>query len=105
MPFFVKKPIVVEAMQFTDQMKDRVYHWLPSGIRSAGFDEAGNPILKIDTLEGVMVARLGDWVIRGVRGEFYPCKPDVFEATYKAVEGRMSGGTEGASLDLEEGPR
>lgn len=41
--------------------------------------------LAVDTLEGVMKARAGDWIIRGVRGEFYPCKPDIFAATYEGV--------------------
>lgn len=44
------------------------------------------PYLAIDTLEGTMRADVGDWVIRGVQGEFYPCKPDIFEATYVVVE-------------------
>lgn len=41
----------------------------------------------IDTLEGTMTAKPGDWIIRGVAGEFYPCKPNIFEATYEAVDG------------------
>ena len=47
-----------------------------------------DPFLRIVTLEGTMVASKGDWVIRGVQGEFYPCKPDIFEATYEAVGGQ-----------------
>lgn len=49
------------------------------------------PVLRIDTLEGEMTAQLGDYVIKGVNGEFYPCKPDIFEKTYEPVEGVRSG--------------
>ena len=80
-----KKPIVIEAMQFTDEMKDRVHTWIGCN-RIAGFDDDGSPILKIQTLEGVMVANLGDWVIKGVKGEFYPCKADIFELTYEQAD-------------------
>ena len=45
-----------------------------------------NPVLKIETLEGVMDASIGDYIIKGVRGEFYPCKPDIFKATYEEAE-------------------
>ena len=48
-------------------------------------DEHGGPVLEIPTLEGVMQAHEGDYVIKGVQGEFYPCKPDIFEATYEAA--------------------
>ena len=80
-----KKPIVIEAMQFTDEMKDRVHTWIRCNT-AGDFDDDGNPILKIQTLEGVMVANLGDWVIKGVKGEFYPCKADIFELTYEQAE-------------------
>lgn len=47
--------------------------------------------LKIFTLEGAMMANIGDWIIRGVNGEYYPCKPDIFEKTYEpAEEGRIT---------------
>ena len=45
-----------------------------------------NDYIAIPTLEGMMVARPGDWIIRGVKGELYPCKADIFEATYEAVQ-------------------
>lgn len=93
---FRKKPVVIEAMQFTDEMKDRVFNWV-RGNRSPGTDDNGNSTLIIETLEGNMVANLGDWIIRGVRGEFYPCKPDIFEVTYERVEpdgGDVPGGAQ-----------
>ncbi len=85
---FRKRPVVIEAMQFTDETKDAVFSWVRGehynthGTR----DKAGNPTLSICTLEGDMTASLGDWIIRGVQGEFYPCKPDIFQATYEPVE-------------------
>lgn len=67
--------------------KNRVFNWV-SGMRYAGFNiVTGKPILKIGTFEGEMTAELGDWTIKGIKGEFYPCKPDIFEATYEKVEG------------------
>jgi len=78
-----KKPVVIEAIQFTNETKDQVHTWVRCNT-SADFEE-GQPILKIQTLEGVMIARIGDYIIKGVQGEFYPCKPDIFETTYEEV--------------------
>lgn len=80
-----KKPVVIEAMQFTDESKDRCYNFV-RGNSFPDFNDKGEPILKIQTLEGVMLTSLGDWIIKGVEGEFYPCKPDIFEKTYELVE-------------------
>ena len=84
MPMFRKKPVVIEAKQFTDKSKDQVHNWV-RGNTSADFED-GIPVLKIQTLEGIMTTRFGDWVIKGVNGEFYPCKPDIFEKTYEIVQ-------------------
>jgi len=80
---FRKKPVIIDAEQFTSENKDRAFNFI-SCNRYADF-ENGEPILRIETLEGEMTARLGDWIIRGVKGEFYPCKPDIFESTYEKV--------------------
>ena len=85
MGFYRKKPVVIEAMQFTNETKDRVYNFVRCNCY-ADFTPEGDPALRIETLEGEMTAHSGDWVIKGVKGEFYPCKPDIFEATYEAVE-------------------
>lgn len=78
--FYRKKPVVIEAMQFTDETFSSVLAWLNSpGLISI---EGGDCIF-IETLEGNMRADKGDWIIKGVKGEFYPCKPDIFEATYE----------------------
>lgn len=78
-----KKPVVIDAMQFTDENKNQVFNWVRCST-SADFAD-GKPILKIQTLEGVMTASLGDYIIKGVAGEFYPCRADIFEATYEKV--------------------
>jgi hypothetical protein len=85
MPRYRKKPVVIEAERFTEENKDRAFTFVRCTC-APDRDEHGNPILKIQTLEGVMKARLGDWIIKGVAGEFYPCKSDIFEATYEAVD-------------------
>ena len=84
---FVKKPIVIEAIQWngTGECATAIADWiLSTGHRVATFMD-GETSFHIETLEGTMKASLGDWVLRGVQGEHYPCKPDIFEATYEAV--------------------
>lgn len=76
---FRKRPVEVEAIQFTEATRAAVLAW--SGLRDIGVRDQ----LLIETLEGTMEARAGDWIIRGVQGELYPCKPDIFAATYEAV--------------------
>jgi hypothetical protein len=78
---FRKKPVVIDAWKWTGKMWNHVIEELPPGAY-LGTDES----LLIPTLEGVMTASAGDWIIKGVKGEFYPCKPDIFEATYEKVE-------------------
>ncbi len=78
-----KKPVVIEAMQFTEDLKDRVFNFIT--CNKAAEMQDGKPILKIQTLEGVITATIGDYIIKGVKGEFYPCKPDIFELTYEPV--------------------
>jgi hypothetical protein len=79
---FRKKPVVVEAWQwlpFSDTAEAKnIPHWLVM----SNYDLGPNDTLEISTLEGVMVANPSDWIIQGVKGEVYPCKPDIFEATY-----------------------
>lgn len=83
-----KLPVEIDAVQFTDDTKDKVFTHLLHNEKvsvSAGFNDAREPILIIGTLEGSMTASLGDWIIKGIAGEFYPCKPDIFERTYEIV--------------------
>jgi len=92
---FRKKPVVIEAIHFTEENKIQVYHTLleiKQNITSSLYKDV--PCLIIPTLEGEMIANLGDWIIKGVKGELYPCKPDIFEATYEEVaETETQGGS------------
>lgn len=88
---FRKKPVVIEAMQWdgTASSAGPIIDWvLRNGgtIRYRGPEDVPGSYLSVDTLEGTMYVDVGDWVIRGVQGEFYPCKPAIFAATYEAVE-------------------
>ena len=80
-----KKPVEIEAMLFDEKTCNQVLNWITC-TTAADFDENNKPIIKIQTLEGVMTANVGDYVIKGVSGEFYPCKPDIFEKTYDKVD-------------------
>lgn len=80
---FRKKPVVIEAIQFTGSNHADLVHWM--GFRPLGHNYTPD-VLHIATLEGVMIAGPLDWIIKGVNGEFYPCKPDIFEKTYDPVE-------------------
>ncbi len=90
MPKFRKKPVVIEAFKFNsmDDYLDIVEWMKASGDTHALADEVEyrTPIMLLPTLEGTMSASPGDWIIRGVQGEFYPCKPDIFEQTYEPAE-------------------
>lgn len=77
MAMFRKKPVVIEAVQFDGTFASVEAMQIPSCSH-----DLGSRTLEIETLEGVMVAQPGDWIIKGVKGEFYPCKPEIFAATY-----------------------
>lgn len=90
MPKFRKKPVIIEAVKYDfantnvicdlmDLAKDK--H--PDCHLETSFE---NKVVAITTLEGVMIAERGDWIIKGINGELYPCKPDIFEKTYEAVD-------------------
>jgi hypothetical protein len=90
-----KKPVVIEAVQFFPETAQAVLDFIgskwptdrwdsePAGLygNGSGKDFVANG-LWVKTLEGKMTAMPGDWIIKGVKGEFYPCKPDIFEASY-----------------------
>lgn len=77
-----KKPVVIDALIWTGENEDEMREFL--GHKMLNVLE-GNRWLVIDTLEGVIYGNPGDFIIRGVQGEFYPCKPDIFDLTYEAV--------------------
>ncbi|KKM25798.1 hypothetical protein LCGC14_1591250 [marine sediment metagenome] len=81
MPFFRKRPIVIEAEQFFPDIKP----W-PKGVREINHGDKSLDYFYIDTLEGGHKVSVGDWIITGVRGEKYPCKPGIFQETYESVE-------------------
>ena len=86
-----KKPVVIEAVQWNGKNFDAISkftgYW--HGHKKAHEDAEERALktgeMHIYTLEGVMTASAGDWVIKGIKGEFYPCKNDIFEATYEAI--------------------
>jgi len=80
-----KKPIVIEAFRWTggpDQTEDP--EWIIKEIKMGNVYFSDNTMM-IKTLEGIMTANSGDWIIQGVNGEIYPCKPDIFGKTYELV--------------------
>ena len=79
-----KKPVVIEATQY--QGTEKSANEIKKDCPNANYlGSEGHYFLIIPTLEGDMRAEEGDWIIKGVKGEFYPCKPDIFEATYEKV--------------------
>lgn len=76
---FRKKPVVIDAVQLGQNNRYDIMNWC--GGRP-GYDQK----IIIPTLEGEISASEGDWIIKGIKGEFYPCKPDIFEATYERVD-------------------
>jgi len=85
MPRFRKKPVVITAVLWDGNM-ETVMRELGTSFPTFG-PPGQSGSLRITTLEGDHECRLGDWIIRGVKGEFYPCKPDIFEMTYEQVVG------------------
>lgn len=99
MPKFRKKPIIIEAIQLSWQTWTDVCNFLgdiisPSnpGRHSKEYSDTCGELgpdyieITIPALEGDMIAKHGDYIIKGVSGEFYPCKPDIFEKTYEKVD-------------------
>lgn len=85
---FRKRPVEVDAVKFHSnnepyaESMDDIVRWIQSYGGSATHNSTD---IFIHTLEGTMRASVGDWIIKGVKGEFYPCKPDIFEETYDEV--------------------
>lgn len=93
-----KKPVVIEAVQWTGLNIEEVRDFIGEPLQVETVDSAWKvgkmpPVVKIiiSTLEGDMLASKGDYIIKGVQGEFYPCKPDIFETTYEEVGGENNG--------------
>ncbi|MDR0482788.1 MAG: hypothetical protein LBH13_06505 [Cellulomonadaceae bacterium] len=92
---FRKRPVIIEAMRWDGDLTTA--QWIARWARGhCGFMNIGDPVVVTDdpcgiyisvrTLEGTMHAQQGDWIIKGLQGEFYPCKPDIFAATYEEAD-------------------
>ena len=84
---FRKKPVVIEAIQFTRENWQDVLMFTEGQAHTLTIEKRidGKCTCIIPTLEGQHIANEGDWIIRGVQGEYYPCKPDIFEMTYEPI--------------------
>lgn len=83
MPKFRKKPVVIEAIQWTGENKEELLEFCNS---LNTYETKDDTTIIINTLEGDMVLSKDAWLIRGVQGEFYPCKDDIFRATYEPLD-------------------
>jgi hypothetical protein len=82
MTFYRKKPVVIQAVQWTGENNTEILHFCSTCyITSSGKAKD----LVVSTLEGDMSASVGDYIIKGVKGEFYPCREDIFDMTYETV--------------------
>jgi len=89
---FRKKPVIIEAIRWDGSNKNELLNFANTGPAPMWGDDfkIGGTKVYINTLEGEMIANTGDWIIRGVNGEFYPCKPDIFEKTYEKAETKFT---------------
>lgn len=87
MPKFIKKPITIEAEQFLNipEQRQKLAKFMGKEKINVVFVN-GRATLTVDTLEGPMIATEGDWIIKGIEGEFYPCKPRIFKKTYERFD-------------------
>ena len=85
---YKKKPVEVEAIQFTENTVQECWYFTGRQkiLKESTKKNISNVGIKIKTLEGTMWAKKGDWIIKGVNGEFYPCKDDIFKKTYEEVK-------------------
>jgi len=88
---FRKKPVTISAIQWTGENGNEVQAFLHNGQEDAADGWVKGSYVEIGTLEGLMVASIGDWIIRGVKGEHYPCKPDIFAQTYEPADSLPAG--------------
>lgn len=81
-----KKPVVIEAIEFNGWNWAECYQFVSDEPLFFPQEIRKEEKIEIETLEGIMTASIGDYIIKGVQGEFYPCKPDIFKATYEPVD-------------------
>ena len=80
-----KKPVVIEAVQYTGDNAEEIFEWMNTVNTCAAYINPDNELI-IETLEGPHIAPPGWFIIRGVKGEFYPCEPEIFALTYEEVD-------------------
>ena len=82
---YCKKPVAIKAIQFIDtpERLEELSKFIDNQPLRVDYKIPNKPVLKLQTLEGVHIASVGDFIIKGVKGEFYPCKPDIFEHPYE----------------------
>lgn len=82
-----KKLVTIEAIQFADNADCilAIHKFIGQRTTRVNYEDKDNPYIKIETLEGTIKASVGDYIIKGVNGEFYPCKPEIFAKTYEEV--------------------
>lgn len=91
---YVKKPVVVEAVKWTGLNEKEIMEFCLGKAFFGQVSDAQQTEIRmsIETLEGVMTAKIGDFIIKGIKGEFYPCKPDIFEQSYDLVPEKENAG-------------
>lgn len=80
------KPCMIQAIEFDGCNHEDIFKWTDGKVVSAKPWKDAYLVLEIKTLEGTMDCLVGDFIIKGLRGEFYPCKPDVFHQKYRCIE-------------------
>lgn len=83
---YIKKPIEIEAVQFIDTPERicEIAEFVGTDLR-VNYEDKDNPYIPIETLEGTMKASVGDYIVKGVKGEIYPCREDIFNESYEKV--------------------
>lgn len=82
---YQKRPVIIEAMEYQPERIHALWDWAGADVVYGPTEVTDSAF--IETLEGRMEARPGDFIIRGIKGEFYPCKPDIFEGSYVLIDG------------------
>ena len=96
---FRKKPVVIEAVRARDMTHDpplELPEWAQQALDTGTLYLRVDTRIEVNTLEGVMLAEPDDWIIRGIKGELYPCKPDIFLKTYDPVDATETAGPLGS---------
>lgn len=86
MPKYRKIQLEIEAIMFDGENHDEIVEWSGGVVKTSTVETFNYVFLEVETLEGTMVVNPGEYVIKGVEGEFYPCKPSIFKKTYELIE-------------------